>query len=320
VRSAHHVLAAVATVAVLTLAGVGLWQAGQDRPRTLEQRTETLAAELRCPTCQAQSAAMSRSEIAAAMRAEIREQLAAGRAPDQVRAWFAARYGPTVLLEPPRSGMGLALWLVPGALLGIGLGLTGVIVRRRAPAQAADAASRAADGRGLRRVVPAAAVVLVAAGVAAWLVVDGAEPSGVSPAPVQAAASSAAVGRDERAVADDPTDPDTWMALGATLEAERAYGPSAEAYRKAAELRPQDVRAPVRLGLVLLKAGQPAGAESVARQILAGRPGHAEGLLVLGLAQRALDLPAARETLQRFLDRAPAHPAAAEVRRLITGP
>lgn len=317
--SPRHALAAVATVAVLVLAGVGLWHAGQDRPRTLEQRTEAIAGQLRCPTCQAQSVAMSRSEIAAAMRAEIREQLAAGRAPDQVRAWFAARYGPAVLLEPPRSGLGLGLWLVPGALLGVGVVLTVVVVRRRAPARTADAPQHPAGTRGLGRPARVAAVTVVAAG-ATWLLVDGADPSGVPPAPLGAAASPAETASDERTVAGDPTGPDGWMALGAALEAERAYGRSADAYRRAAELRPQDVRAPVRLGLVLLKSGEPADAESVARRILTGRPGHAEGLLVLGLAQRARDLPAARETLQRFLDLAPAHPAAPEVRRLLGGP
>ncbi|WP_158228346.1 cytochrome c-type biogenesis protein CcmH [Pseudonocardia sp. MH-G8] len=301
----RRVLAVVGVVAVLVLAGVGLWRAGQDRPETLEQRTEAIAAELGCPTCEAQSVAMSRSEIATAMRAEISGQLNEGRTPEQIRAWFADRYGPAVLLDPPAAGVGLVVWVVPAVLLGAGLALTAVVVRRRAPAQAA--VPRVPAPR-VRWVVPLAALGVAAAGVTAWLTVD--SPAAPAPPPAVAAAVAAP---------EPAADPEAWLARGAALEAERKYGPSADAYRTAADLRPQDVRAQVRLGLVLLKAGEPAEAESAARRILVDRPAHPEGLLVLGLAQRALGAAEAPGTLQRFLETAPTHPAAAEVRRLLAG-
>lgn len=322
-RSARHVLATSTTVLVLVLAGVGLWQAGQERPRTVEQRTEQIAAGLGCPTCQAQSVAMSHSEIAAAMRAEIRAQLVAGRSPEQIRAWFADRYGPAVLLAPPRSGVGLVLWVVPALLFGAGLLLIAAVLRRsttsggtpRAPGPQRRILSASVP---VRLVAPAAALTLAAAGVGGWLVLRPAGP----PDPAAAAATvppSDEVARAERAVTDRPTDPEAWVALGVALETERSYERSAQAYRIAAQLRPQDVRAKVRLGLVLLQTGAPEEAASVARQILSAHPEHPEGVLVLGLAQRARDLPEARDTLQRFLDLAPAHPAAGEVRRLIRG-
>jgi cytochrome c-type biogenesis protein CcmH len=329
VTPTRRALAATVVVAVLVLVAAGLWQAGRDRGGTLDQRTDAVAAQLRCPTCQGQSVAMSRSEIAAAMRAEVRGQLAAGHSPEQVRDWFADRYGPAVLLDPPRRGVGLLLWLVPAALLGGGLVVTVAVVRRRGAPRLAPADPEPVPPRGPRFAVPArlvapAAVVLLVAGAAAWSMVQSAGPSAAGAAPADGLTSgtvdSAAVTAGEQAVADRPADPDAWVSLGAALEAQRAYGRAAEAYRTAVQLRPADRRTEVRLGLVLLQDGQAAAAESVARDILAGDPAQPEGLLVLGLAQRARNLPEARQTLQRFLDTAPTHPAAAQVRRLLDEP
>jgi cytochrome c-type biogenesis protein CcmH/NrfF len=333
VTPTRRVLAAAVAVAVLGLVAAGLWQAGRDRGGTLEQRTDAVAAELRCPTCQGQSVEMSRSEIAAAMRAEVRGQLAAGRTPEQVRDWFADRYGPAVLLDPPRRGVGMLLWLVPAALLGGGVVGTVAVVRRRAvsaaPAESGPVPARfAVPGRLVAPAWGVGLVVLLVAGAAAWSMVQSAGPSAATPPAAGAApadngpsgADSAAVAAGEQAVADRPADPDAWVALGGALEAERAYGRAAEAYRTAVQLRPADRRTEVRLGLVLLQDGQAAAAESVAREILAGDPAQPEGLLVLGLAQRARNLPEARQTLQRFLDTAPTHPAAARVQRLLDEP
>jgi hypothetical protein len=52
---------------------------------------------------------------------------------------------------------------------------------------------------------------------------------------------------------------------------------------------------------------------------MADRPGphQALSLLVLGLAQRSMNLPSADATLRRFLRVAPHHPAAPQVRRLL---
>jgi cytochrome c-type biogenesis protein CcmH len=78
-----------------------------------------IAAELRCPDCQALSVAESETAAAVAIRRQIVELLASGQTPDQVRAYFVARYGDWILLAPSSP---LAWWLPPVALL-IGVGL-----------------------------------------------------------------------------------------------------------------------------------------------------------------------------------------------------
>lgn len=102
----------------------------------LEQRTREVAAELRCPVCQGESIQESPAELAQEMKAVVREQLAAGKTPDEVKAYFVARYGEWILLRPTTSGVNALLYVLPPlALLG-GVLLVVAIARRwiRAPA------------------------------------------------------------------------------------------------------------------------------------------------------------------------------------------
>lgn len=130
-RSARRPVRALAQVflaAVLVLAvGAGIWRAHVDADRTLPARVHAVTSGLRCPTCSGQSVADSESDLAQQMRAVTAQQLAEGRTPEQVRAYFVARYGNQVLLDPPLSGLGLATRVAPFALLIAG----GLILGRR---------------------------------------------------------------------------------------------------------------------------------------------------------------------------------------------
>jgi cytochrome c-type biogenesis protein CcmH len=90
---------------------------------SIEQRTQEIAAGLRCPVCQNLSVADSPSGLAAEMRSSIEQRLRAGETPEQIRAFFVQRYGEWVLLEPPRRGFDLVPWLAPIAALALGLWL-----------------------------------------------------------------------------------------------------------------------------------------------------------------------------------------------------
>jgi cytochrome c-type biogenesis protein CcmH len=80
--------------------------ATQDRALALEQR-------LRCPTCKTVSIAESPSPTAVTMRRIVESQIEAGRSDEEIIAYFMDRYGPWILLDPPREGRTLLLWLLP---------------------------------------------------------------------------------------------------------------------------------------------------------------------------------------------------------------
>jgi len=112
----------------------------------LEQRAHAIAATLKCPVCHDLSAADSPAPVAQQMRAQITEQLRAGRTPDQIRADFVASYGEWILLSPPQRGLGLLPWVAPG-LLGIaGLALLAITLRRWSRPHAAEPAGATAAG------------------------------------------------------------------------------------------------------------------------------------------------------------------------------
>jgi cytochrome c-type biogenesis protein CcmH len=101
-----------------------------------ERTVHDIAAELRCVVCQSLSVADSPSETASQMRGVIRERLAAGDTPEQVKAYFVDKYGLWILLSPPRQGFNLLVWIVPFAGLLAGLAVVALVVRRwtRTPA------------------------------------------------------------------------------------------------------------------------------------------------------------------------------------------
>jgi cytochrome c-type biogenesis protein CcmH len=97
---------------------------------------------IRCVVCQSQSIDESDAEIATQLRNVIREQMAAGKSPDEIRDYLVARYGDFVLLDPPFKPATLILWIGPFALAAIGVGFV-LLQRRRKPATAADGGSLA---------------------------------------------------------------------------------------------------------------------------------------------------------------------------------
>lgn len=103
---------------------------GPTRDSVLEAQVRALSSELRCPVCQGLSLQDSPSELSQEMRDVIRDQLRAGRSPEQVRAYFVAKYGEWVLLEPEPEGFNLVVYALP-ILAVLGGGLLLVLAMRR---------------------------------------------------------------------------------------------------------------------------------------------------------------------------------------------
>ncbi|ATY31824.1 cytochrome c-type biogenesis protein [Sphingomonas psychrotolerans] len=91
-----------------------------------EAKAKALMDTLRCLVCQGQSIADSDADMAGDMRALVRQQIAAGESPGEVRKWLVQRYGDYVTYDPPLSWVTAPLWLAPLVLLGLGI----VIARR----------------------------------------------------------------------------------------------------------------------------------------------------------------------------------------------
>ena len=103
----------------------------------LEARTSAVASQLRCPVCQGLSIQASPSELAQQMRSVVRDQLAAGRSPADVQAFFVSKYGEWILLSPAPRGINLLVYALPILLVLGGLLAVVLAVRRwtTAPAE-----------------------------------------------------------------------------------------------------------------------------------------------------------------------------------------
>lgn len=85
-----------------------------------EAQAQAIGRTIRCPVCQGLPITESPSDLSQQMLRELREKVVAGQNADQITTYFAARYGDTVLLDPPRRGVNLLLWLGPLAALLLG--------------------------------------------------------------------------------------------------------------------------------------------------------------------------------------------------------
>jgi cytochrome c-type biogenesis protein CcmH len=129
---------------------------------SMDDRVRQVATTLRCPVCLDLSVADSPSLTAREMRATIATQLREGRTPTQIRDFFVARFGPTILLTPRGDGIDLLAWIAPALLVAFGLGLLAFTLLRwsRGPQTQArsDESLTAADRAMLDRELAAAEV------------------------------------------------------------------------------------------------------------------------------------------------------------------
>lgn len=120
----------ILAVAVLLQVVALLVGPGLARAQATEDDVRRVARQLRCPVCESVSVADSPAELAVQMRSVIRKKLEAGESDQQILEYFQISYGDSVLLEPPRRGLGLAVWFGPIVVLAVGAGLLYLILRR----------------------------------------------------------------------------------------------------------------------------------------------------------------------------------------------
>lgn len=82
-----------------------------------DARQQHLAQRIACPWCHGQSLAESDSQVAEDLVVILREQIDAGWTDEEIYDFFASSYGEQVLLDPPLTGWGIALWSLPAVAL-----------------------------------------------------------------------------------------------------------------------------------------------------------------------------------------------------------
>lgn len=314
----------LALVALFALLGVGL-AIDASPAATRDDQVRAIATTLRCPVCAGEDVADSAAPLAQSMRLVIGEQLDQGRSPAQISEWFALTYGDDVLLEPPARGAGWVMWVLPLLVLA-GAGV--LLARHWRPGWRAIAV-----GAGVTVVVLAVWVVPTGAGPAAGggPATGGSDTSGADarpgggPAPAADVAplGDAAVPLAEAAapltvlragVAELPGSAPLRATLAARLEESGAYGEAAREYAALVRLRPLDPDVRYRQAFALVRGGDTDTARGVLRDALELHEDQPEVLLLLGTLEQSEDPEEGSRLFRRFLDLAPDHPQAGQVR------
>ena len=122
-----------AALSAVLLAGLSFAQQGYETLDDPEQqaRYAALIQEVRCLTCLNRSIAESETPLARDLRREIRELIEGGASDAEVVGFLTERYGDFVLYRPPLRPRTLALWAAPIVLLGVGVVVFALVLRRR---------------------------------------------------------------------------------------------------------------------------------------------------------------------------------------------
>jgi cytochrome c-type biogenesis protein CcmH len=106
-------------LAVLALAWVG--RASAQTPLPSDDEVNAIAKQLFCPVCENTPLDVCATQACAQWRELIRKQLSEGWSADQIKEYFATQYGVRVLSEPPRQGLNWLIYIIPPALMLLGV-------------------------------------------------------------------------------------------------------------------------------------------------------------------------------------------------------
>ena len=86
-------------------------------------QVRSLATQLKCPTCEAQSVADSQAPVAKEIRRVIGQRLEQNKTDKEIMSELTDKYGEHILLSPPLTPSTYLLWFLP--LIGLGVILLG---------------------------------------------------------------------------------------------------------------------------------------------------------------------------------------------------
>lgn len=126
---------ACAIVAVILLLAQTAWAidaAAAFSDPQLQARYEKLTHQLRCLVCQNETIADSNATLAADLRRQLREMIAAGKSDQDILNYMTDRYGDFVLYKPPFEARTVLLWSAPVLLVLAGVIAAFSVIMRRA--------------------------------------------------------------------------------------------------------------------------------------------------------------------------------------------
>jgi cytochrome c-type biogenesis protein CcmH len=136
----RRLAASLAAVLALTALGPAL-AAATAAAATPRPNLTDIENDVMCPSCR-EPLAVAESPQAYAERNFIRGLIAQGLTKPQIERQLVAQYGPSVLGKPPAHGFNLTVYVLPPALVLIGLGILALTLPRwRRRARAAKAAA-----------------------------------------------------------------------------------------------------------------------------------------------------------------------------------
>lgn len=96
-----------------------------------QARYERVIRELRCLVCRSETIADSNATLAADLRRQVRELMAAGKTDQEIFQHMVDRYGDYVLYKPPLAARTWLLWGGPILLLVGGFAIAGFVIARK---------------------------------------------------------------------------------------------------------------------------------------------------------------------------------------------
>ncbi|HHO55996.1 MAG TPA: cytochrome c-type biogenesis protein CcmH [Trueperaceae bacterium] len=121
----------IALAVILSIYSISIAQNDiQNSQTNLDNKVFEISKELRCPVCVSESVADSAAEVSVNMRNKTKELLEQGKSKEEVLAYFQERYGDWILLNPPKKGIYLLVWLLPILAAIIGIVTLGFLVKK----------------------------------------------------------------------------------------------------------------------------------------------------------------------------------------------
>lgn len=117
-------------VIVVAIAALSVAAFGTRSAPTAQDRVSSISRTVKCPVCSGESVAESNAPASQEIRRQIAEQVQQGQTDDEIRSFYAAKYGQAILLTPSASGLNALVWILPIVALAVGIAALVIVFRR----------------------------------------------------------------------------------------------------------------------------------------------------------------------------------------------